>query len=262
MEATRDLSQWLVDHLVVCVLVLTRLSTLLMAMPAISAGVPKRVRAMFAIMLTALLVPTVVDMTDPARLPSIDNLVDLAVAIGREALVGMLIGATVQLIVTGIQLAGETISGTGGMQLGQSIDSTSQSSVPTLAKLVGMMVTAVLLLIGGHRVLLNVLVDSFRSMPAGNVVLDSAMMDLILTQLTSGMIAGIRVAAPVVGALLLSNLITGLVSRTLPQLNVLAIGLSINALAMLVVTSLTIGTVGYVFRTELGIAVARLQELW
>ena len=39
-----------------------------------------------------------------------------------------------------------------------------------------------------------------------------------------------RVAAPVIAALLLSNLVTGLISRTLPQINVLAIGLSINAL--------------------------------
>ena len=74
--------------------------------------------------------------------------------------------------------------------------------------------------------------------------------------------AGVRVAAPVVAALLLSNLVTGLISRTLPQINVLAIGLSINALAMLVVLALTIGSAGLIFRHELAMAVHRLNGLW
>ena len=74
--------------------------------------------------------------------------------------------------------------------------------------------------------------------------------------------AGVKVAAPVVAALLLSNLVTGLISRTMPQINVLAIGLSINALAMLVVLALTIGSTGLIFRRELAIAVERLNGLW
>ena len=78
-----------------------------------------------------------------------------------------------------------------------------------------------------------------------------SMMDLIVEQLSAGMASGVRIAAPVIAALLLSNLVTGLISRTLPQINVLAIGLSINALAMLVILSVTIGSVGLVFQNEL-----------
>ena len=45
MEA---LSEWFVDHLILGVLVLTRISTLLMAMPSVGVGVPRRVRAVLA----------------------------------------------------------------------------------------------------------------------------------------------------------------------------------------------------------------------
>ena len=48
----------------------------------------------------------------------------------------------------------------------------------------------------------------------------------------------------------------------MPQINVLAIGLSINALALMVVTALTIGSAGLIFQDELAIAVARLSGLW
>ena len=141
-----SLSQWLIEHLVLGVLVMTRLSTLLMAMPAIGVGVPKRVRAFLALMMTLLVAPSVAQVTPPDTLPAIDNLVDLTIAISREALIGMLIGATIQLIVTGIQLGGEAITSTSGMQLGDAVDPTSNSSMPSVARLVGLLVTAVMLL--------------------------------------------------------------------------------------------------------------------
>lgn len=257
-----NLAQWMVDHLVLGVLVLTRLSTLLMAMPAVGIGVPRRVRAFLAILLTVLILPPVADGTSVESLPEISNLVDLTIALGREALIGMLIGATIQLIITGMQLGGEAITSTGGMQLGDAVDPTTSASMPSVARLVGMLVTAVMLAIGGHRILLKVLLDSFDAMPAGHVVFHDSMMTLVLDQLTSGFESGVKVAAPVVAALLLSNLVTGLISRTMPQINVLAIGLSINALAMMVVLALTIGSVGLIFRRELAITVDRLNGLW
>ncbi len=257
-----SLAQWFVDHLVLGVLVLTRLSTLLMAMPAIGVGVPRRVRAFLALLMTVLLLPPVAEQTPVDSLPKIEHLVDLSIAIAREGLVGMLIGATIQLIITGLQLAGEAITSTSGMQLGDAVDPTTSSSMPSMARLVGLLVTAVMLAVGGHRLILSVLVDSFRALPAGNVTFDDSMMTLVVDQLAGGMVAGVRVSAPVIAALLLSNLVTGLVSRTLPQINVLAIGLSVNALAMLVVSALTIGSAGLIFQNELADLIRRFGELW
>jgi len=256
------MAQWAVDHLLLGVLVLTRLSTLLMSMPAVGVGVPKRVRAFLALLMTILLLPPVASQTPLADLPAWDNLIDLAIAIAREGMIGLLIGATIQLIITGIQLGGEAITSTGGMQLGDAIDPTTRSTMPSIARLVGMMVTAVMLAAGGHRIMLGILMDSFRALPAGDIQFNESMMHLIVGQLSAGMAAGVRVAAPVMAALLLSNLVTGLISRTLPQINVLAIGLSINALAMLVVLALTIGSAGYIFQDELSHVAARLEQSW
>ena len=256
------LTNWLMEHLVLGVLVMTRMSTLLMSMPSVGVGVPKRIRAFLAITLTALVLPPVASVTAVQDLPQIDNLIELAIAIAREGLIGLLIGATVQLIITGLQMGGEMITSTGGMQLGDAVDPTTSSSMPTVARLVGLLVTAVMLLVGGHRILLGVLLESFHSVPAGNVEFHESMMDLIVEQLSAGMASGVRIAAPVIAALLLSNLVTGLISRTLPQINVLAIGLSINALAMLVILSVTIGSVGLVFQNELAMVAAKLGDLW
>ncbi len=101
------------------------------------------------------------------------------------------------------------------MQLGDAVDPTTSSSMPSVARLVGLLVTAVMLAVGGHRLLLGVLLDSFEAIPAGHVTFHDSMMTLMVDQLSAGMAAGVRVAAPVIAALLLSNLVTGLISRTL-----------------------------------------------
>ena len=258
----QPLAQWLIENIVLAILVLTRLSLLLTAIPAIGAGVPKRVLVFLAVTMTALLLPSIADTHDPATLPQFDHLAELAIAVAREGMIGLLIGSTIQLIITGLQLGGEMITSTGGMQLGDAIDPSTRASMPALAKFVGLLVSSVMLAVGGHRILLGVLLDSFTALPPGQVVFHDSMMELVIVQLTAGLVAGVRVAAPVVGALLLSNLITGLVSRTLPQINVLAIGLSINALALLVVSALTLGSAGLVFQDELANAATALGDLW
>jgi flagellar biosynthetic protein FliR len=256
-----ELTKLLEQNLLLVVLVLTRLSTLLMSLPAIGVGVPVKIRALLALTLTLLTVPTVAAI-DPTYSPQAAHLIDLSIMIAREALVGLLIGATIQILITGVQTAGEIMSGTGGLQLGDAIDPSTRSTMPTLAQLVGLLVVATLITIGGHRFILSSLIDSFIALPAGDVSFHKPMMDLLVTQLTSSLSTGIRVAGPVIAAMLLSNLITGLISRTLPQLNVLAIGLSLNAIALLAVVTLTIGSASYLFRDDFAVTLDRLSALW
>lgn len=256
-----ELTKLLEQNLLLVVLVLTRLSTLLMTLPAIGVGVPAKVRALLALTLTLLMVPTVAAI-DPNYAPQAAHLIDLSIMIAREAIVGLLIGATVQILITGVQTAGEIMSGTGGLQLGDSVDPSTRSAMPTLAQLIGLLVVATLVTMGGHRFILSSLIDSFVALPAGDVSFHQPMLELLVTQLSNSLGTGVRVAAPVIVAMLLSNLITGLISRTLPQLNVLAIGLSLNAIALLAVATLTIGSASYLFRDEFSMTLDRLAALW
>jgi flagellar biosynthesis protein FliR len=256
-----QITEYFTNHLLLMMLVMTRLSTLLMSMPAIGVGVPKRVRAMLAILLTFLIAPTVIDMS-PDYVPQAASNIDLTLMLAREGLIGLFIGGVVQILVTGVQLGGELMTSVGGMQLGDAIDPTTQSSMPTLAQLIGMLVVAVMIAMGGHRMLMSSLIESFEAMPPGRVVMADSMMSLVMSQMGTSLGAAIRVAAPVVTALLLCNLITGLISRTLPQINVLAIGLSINAIALLAVAIFSIGSVSYVFQDEFVDTIAQLTQLW
>ena len=62
---------------------------------------------------------------------------------------------------------------------------------------------------------------------------------------------GVRVAAPVVTSLLLATLILGLIGRTLPQLNIFALGFGLNALLAFAALALTFGAAAWAFQDQI-----------
>jgi flagellar biosynthetic protein FliR len=171
----------------------------------------------------------------------------------------MVIGATAQLIAIGIGLAGDVIAGATGLQLAQAADPSSGQMVPQLSRLITLLVTALMLSLGGHRLVLDALLGSFQAMPPLSVSLDASTLTAAVDHLSIGVSAGLHVAAPVVGCVLLSNVAVALVSRVAPQINVLAVGMNLNLLAALIVTALAIGSAGLAFEHELTRSLASLN---
>ena len=258
MPPINELAELFSSPLILFLLVLTRLGAMMMAMPGVGEGVPMKIRALVAIALSILVVP-IVEL--PASL-RIDNLLEMVIAVVREGAIGLLIGAVVRLLVTGLQMAGELATNGGGLQLGESLDPDTRSSVSTVSRLIGLLTAVVLITMGGHRMMIDALLDSFRSMPPGNVRFDVGMLELLVFELGAGISAGIRAGAPMIFALILSNIVTGLISRTLPQLNILAVGLPINALTMMVVAAFTLGGVAWIFQDVMLEGFTRLKEIW
>lgn len=251
-------SDWIMGQAVLAVLIAARIGGMVFALPMLSFGLPARFRLLLVAAITVVLMPNVTPASgitlSQATIP------DILISAGREAIFGMLIGGVVQLLMTGIQLAGELIAISAGLQMAQSADPSSGESVPEVSRLLGMLITAILFAAGGHRLLVDALLTSFQRVRPLSFAFDLQTSHLLIDHLAIGMEAGLRVAAPVVGCVLLSNLVVALISRTVPQLNVLAIGLNLNVMAVLVMTALTIGSAGLIFETQLASALRQTTQ--
>jgi flagellar biosynthetic protein FliR len=106
---------------------------------------------------------------------------------------------------------------------------------------------AMFVLLDGHRLLTEALLETYMWMPPGRGVLGASYVDALTTLLTQSFLLAIRAAAPAMAALLLATLILGLIGRTLPQINILAVGFSLNALLTAGVLILSIGAIGWAF---------------
>jgi flagellar biosynthetic protein FliR len=61
-------------------------------------------------------------------------------------------------------------------------------------------------------------------------------------------------------AMLLAILIVALISRTIPQLNAVAIGLNFNSLIVIAVFALCLGSAGWVFQQQVGSVIDDVRE--
>jgi flagellar biosynthetic protein FliR len=235
------------DQFLVFVLVLTRVGALIMAMPVIgSSTVPMQVRALFAVALALLITPLHWGLAPPQP----ENLIEFGILIGREALLGLALGAAIQILLSGMQLAGQVIAQMSGMSLADVVNPTFDTQVPIFSHILEMLALVLFFLLGGDRQVINALLGSFEWMPPGTGTLPSEVTTALTTIAAHSFDIGIRASAPVMVALLLAILIVALISRTVPQLNSLAVGLNFNALIVLGMLAVCIGSAAYVFQEE------------
>lgn len=230
--------------------VLARISPpLMLTPPTRSASVPMRVRAGIAIGLAALIAPIAYSTASP--IPT--DLIHIALGMVGEVLLGLLLASIILLAITSLQVAGQMVGNLAGYDLATAADPATDEEMPVLANLLGWLAMVLFILIGGHRQLIDCCMLSFSHFPAGLVRFQSHWLDELDAMTRHTFLIGVRAAAPLATSLLLANLVTGLLARTLPQLNVLAIGFNINAMAMLTLLFMSIGGVAWLYQNELAV---------
>ena len=146
------------------------------------------------------------------------------------------------------------------MSLAEIFDPGSGTNIPVLSQLVYLFAIATYLSIGGHRWLMAGLLDTFAALPPGHAAITAMLPEALITLIAESFSLGIRVAAPVIIAVLLATLVLGLISRTLPQLNVMSLGFGLNTLAAFGALAISLGTVAWLFEEQLFPAMALVHE--
>jgi len=206
------------------VLVLARIAGLILAAPVLGhALVPVRVRVALAAVFALALAPA---LPAPAAPPT--TVVGLAGAVAVESAVGVLLGFAAQLVFAGVALGGQLA----GMQMGFGVaslfDPTEQAQVTVVAQWQQLLVLVVFLALDVHHLLLRALLESFRLVPVGAAALGASSAGGMVTLGSDVFTVAVRLAAPVLVVLLLTNATLGVLARVIPQLNVFVLGFPVN----------------------------------
>ena len=265
------LQQLNVEKFLLFTLVLTRVSGLTMTAPIYGTkDVPAQVRVFLAVALAMLIAPSQweVDVIYP------ETTLNYMIFIGSELLVGLCLGLGITILFSGVHLAGLMIGRVSGMMLADVFDPSLEANVPTLSRILFMVALAVFVCLGGHRIVMGGLLDTFQTIPPGSLLpwhvpgfqasspgdFEGTIPGTFVLLLTQSFYLGIRAAVPVVTALLLSTLVMGLISRTLPQLNILMVGFGMNSMLTFAIFWMTIGAAAMLFQPQVSAAMETLLE--
>ena len=161
----------LLGHAGVWMLVLARVLGLAWTAPALATpGLGGRFRLALAVLLCAVVLPVV----GPSLAAAAPAPADWA-AVGRaclvEGLVGAALGWSAALIVAGARQAGELVGLQAGLSPAALLDPEAAEELTPLGHLYGLVALAVFLALDGPLALVNGLVESYRVLPVGGLVL-------------------------------------------------------------------------------------------
>lgn len=218
-------------------LVLMRASALLATLPFLgSANIPGLVKAGLALSLAILISPAV---KLPAELLPRD-LPHLAYLGLGEVFIGLILGLSVRLLLTAVQIMGQLAGFQMGFAVANVFDPIGGEQVSVLAQFCYLMAMLVFFAVGGHLSFFAALHDSFKAVPPGHWRLTRDLYDQVMSLVTMMFTLSIKIGAPVIGALIFLQVVMGVLAKTVPQMNILVVGFPLTISVGLVFLSLTL----------------------
>jgi flagellar biosynthetic protein FliR len=228
----------LLQYVPVFVLAVFRIAGLMMYAPLLgSAKIPKRVKALFAIIVALGMAGSI---ARPVHLPP--TVWGVAVAIGGELIFGFAIGMVFSFVFIAAQWAGQIIGQQIGFNLSEVFDPQYGGASSVVGDLYYMLTLVVFLFVDGHRQMIRGIRSSFDSLPLLSVGMNMSIFDLVLRMLETTTVLAVRLAAPLLVTMLVVDLSLGFLGKTMPQLNVMTAGMSLKSMIGMVVLIIGVST--------------------
>lgn len=146
-----------------------------------------------------------------------------ALAVGREVMIGAVIGFTFELFLLPARVAGEFLAQEMGMTFGNLASATGSSAVSPLTVLFELIAAAIFLGLDGHHAFFAMMHGLFLRYPVGGAM-PSFSAEGLLTGVGRAQEWGLMLAAPVALCLFLTTVTLNLLSRAAPQLSLYTVG--------------------------------------
>lgn len=204
-------------------LVFARVTGTLTSAPVFGSKViPVYVRVGLSVLLSLILMP--LSIWAAGRQPS--SLLLLAWWVLLELTYGLVAGYVAALFMQSVQMAGQLIDMQIGFGMINVFDPQYGQQVPLVGNFNFLIALVVFLALQGHHVIIMALAENFRSVPLGvQVHLDAAAFFMV-DAVANMFVMALRVALPVMGTVLMTDVALGILARVMPQMNVFVVGIT------------------------------------
>ena len=232
-----DIYRFSEPQLLLFVLVLVRMSAFVTTWPVFGVeNVTPQVKVLFALLFAMMIYPTLKFSPDQVN----DVQKSMVMMTAKEAVIGAIMGSLARFFFFAFQIAGELVSISVGLSSAQMFNPALGGQVSAIEQFYLIFASLFYLSVNGHHFLLSGLVDSFRLVPVSAVLMKTGQLKDIALFVQQIAEIGLKFSAPVMVAILVVNLVLGVIGKTVPQMNVLVTSFPINILVGFVILSLTL----------------------
>lgn len=233
-----DIINHYISRIDLFILVLVRMSGIFVVAPIFAAkNFPTYMKIGFAGITSLLIVSTI-----PNAAASFYNnsLLMYSVVVFKEFIVGLLIGFIAYMIFNAIYMAGEIIDMQMGFGVVNIMDPISNVQVPLTGNFYYILSLLIFLMADGHHLLISALFKSYETLPIGKAQFSTELLTTMIRLISDIFVIGFKIAAPIVLAMLITDIGLGILTKTMPQLNVFVVGMPLKIFIGLLIMMLTI----------------------
>ncbi len=249
-----DFYAYLAEYAAVFTLVLVRVGFLVAFLPVFGSRlVPPMIKAASILVLALILTPLAIGRT---KMPA--TAWEFLLLCVPEALLGLSMAFLVRLVFAGVQFGGQLLGFQMGFGVANVIDPATGVEAPVLAQMAYLVALLLFLVFDIHHYFFLALGESFKVFPPGTLKGSKEVFHLLVLQGEDIFRLAIRILAPAMAILLLIQIAMGIVSRFVPQVNVMIISFPLTIGVGLFFFGLTLQVLGRVLEPAYGEAVRSL----
>ncbi|MBN2136628.1 MAG: flagellar biosynthetic protein FliR [Sedimentisphaerales bacterium] len=214
--------------LLVFAMVLTRISAFFLVLPVFGWKIlPMRIKVALTVLISIFFTftaPLSAASINGAHIPT----VKMILMMSNEAIYGLCMGIIAASVFTAVKFCGRIAERQMGMAMSQILDPLTGEQAQPLAMLLEMIFIIMFLSANGHHLFLLTIGKSYEAFEAGTIPTLPIMVGGIVKAGSTLLMAGLRLAAPMLAAFLLLMVVLGVVARIAPETNILFISLPLR----------------------------------
>ncbi|MEZ0392355.1 MAG: flagellar biosynthetic protein FliR [Pseudobdellovibrionaceae bacterium] len=221
------LSQFPEGQIIAFALVFLRIIAFVVAWPVFgSSNVPVPVKVLLSLIFSIILFP-VISFQNVDLIKIDDQLIFLSI---REVGIGLALGFLMRMFFFAISIAGEVVSLSIGLSSAQMFNPTLGTQSNVVEQFQMMIATLFFLAINGHHIFITGMAQSFDLAPVAVIGIKAEAFGSISQWTKDVFVAGLKMSAPVLVAIFLTNISMGILGRAVPQINVLVTSMAVTLL--------------------------------
>jgi flagellar biosynthesis protein FliR len=151
-------------------------------------------------------------------------------AVLRETIIGLTMGFIAKMVFSSVEMAGQLVDFQVGYSMGAIYDPATGTTSSYYGKLFSWMSILVFFMLDLHHTLLLTVMESFSVVTAGQLGFGGFNLSGILYIFSYTFKIAFCIAAPMLIVLLVTDIVMGLLSRTVPEINVFMLGMPLKSL--------------------------------
>lgn len=158
----------------------------------------------------------------------------------NEILTGLIFGLIVDISFKIIIMAGSLLDLHIGLSMVNIIDPNSKVNTTLNGNLLHSIAMMIFFIVDGHHLLIKSLIESFNLLSLGRSIIFGETLMALIGIIVEYFIIGLKIAIPIVLIIILTDLCMGLISRAVPQINVMILGMPVKMLVGMIAISLSL----------------------